>query len=86
MTDQATAVSLIRAMQPDPSKFVQRARGAVDMTFGQLAQYAGYKSAVEYIETARRMWWDWQSRYAGKCLLDTSYTAFLEAEKSMPCQ
>jgi len=80
----ADAVAHIRAQVGDTTKFRTRHRGYIDWKFGELAEYLGYAAALDY---ARRMriWYDYQQKYQG-CLLDTTFEAFLEAEKSLTLQ
>lgn len=72
------AISIIKAMRPDTTKFQVRRRGYVDWKFGELAAYLGYQGAVDYVASVRR-WIDFD-KYE-ESLLITSHTAFLEAEK-----
>ncbi len=74
----ADAVATIKSMQPDSSKFRVRRRGYVDWKFGELSAYLGYQVAVDYAESVRR-WVDFD-KYQD-CLLITTYSAFLEAER-----
>lgn len=75
MTTAQDAIEQIRAMQPDPSRFIQTQRGFVDWKFSQVAAYLGYERAREYAETVRR-WHDYEGKYKG-CLLDITYQDFL---------
>ncbi len=72
------ATAQIRAMRPDPSKFIQSRRGYVDWRFSQVAAYLGFEAAKEYAETMRR-WHDYESKYQGQCILDMTFTDFLNA-------
>lgn len=80
MLSSAAAVAYIKAQIGDNSKFKVRNRGFVDWKFGELAEHKGYIEAVRFIESVRR-WHDYDEKYKGECLLDKTYTAFLEAEK-----
>ena len=63
-------------------KFQIRQRGYVDFKFGELAEYLGYRSALDYVTRMRTMWHDYEKKYQGQCLLDTTYTDFLNASNS----
>lgn len=78
------ALYYIKSQYGDTAKFKIRLRGFVDWKFGELSEYLGYEKAREYAESMRR-WWDYGAKYQG-CLLDTSYAAFLEAEKEFSQQ
>lgn len=75
------AVDTIKAFQPDRNAWQVRLRGYVDWKFSELARYRGYPAAREYAESMRR-WVNFASKYQD-CLLNTTYTAFLEAEKNI---
>lgn len=78
-------VSTIKAFTPDPTKWRRIGRGYIDWKFGQVAEYLGYQGAVDYVATMRR-WHDFDKNYT-ECLLNTSFTAFQEAQKEqIPCQ
>lgn len=77
------AVATIKSMQPDLAKFQVRRRGYVDWKFSELSAYLGYQGAVDYAESVRR-WVDFD-KYK-ECLLITTYTAFLEAERQTTAQ
>ena len=80
--DPAAAVAHIKACKPNSLKFIIRSRGTVDWKFGELAEYIGYEAARAEVEHKRRMWYDWEEKYSD-CLLNTTYTAFLEAEQQL---
>lgn len=80
MTTARQALDHIRAMQPDPSKFIRWGRGFVDWKFSQVAAYLGYAKAREYAEAMRR-WHDYHSKYEG-CPLDRTFQDFLCAEET----
>lgn len=81
MTD---AIAHIRALQPDPAKFIRWGRGFVDWKFSQVAAYLGYHAARDYAERMRR-WHDYRTKYQG-CTLDKTFQDFLEAETSITHQ
>lgn len=74
----ADPVAIIKAFQPDPTKFRRQGRGYIDWRFGQVAEYLGYEGALAYVESMKR-WHDFERNYS-QCLLHTSYQAFLEAQ------
>lgn len=78
MTTASEALATIRALQPDPTKFIRYGRGFVDWKFSQVAAYLGYTQAREYAEAMRR-WHDYRSKYQGSTL-DRTYQDFLTAE------
>lgn len=80
MTPAPEAIARIRAMQPDPRRFIQHGRGFVDWKFSQVCAYLGYEKGREYAESMRR-WCDYPTRYEG-CNLDKSFQDFLDAENS----
>lgn len=77
-------VAIITAFTPDPTKWRRVGRGYVDWKFGQVAEYLGYQAAVDYVNTMRR-WHDFEAKYQD-CTLNTTYTAFCEAQKEITCQ
>ncbi len=77
----AEAVAHIRAQTGDTSKFKTRQRGYVDWKFGEVAEYLGFTRAEQYAISVRNRF-DFQANYS-ECLLETTYTAFLEAEKQL---
>lgn len=78
MTDSATAVATIKAYKPDRTAWQVRAGGYVGWNFGELARYLGYPAARQYAESVRL-----RVDYAKyqDTLLNTTFSAFLEAEK-----
>jgi len=79
MQSMESPVQIIKAFQPDPTKFRQQGRGYVDWRFGQVAEYLGYQGALEYVNTMRR-WWNFATQYQD-CTLNQTFIAFQEAEK-----
>lgn len=77
------AITHIRQQTGDPYKFQIRQRGFVDFKFGELAEYLGYQGAVDYVTRMRTMWHDYEKKYQGQCLLDTTYTDFLNASNTI---
>lgn len=78
-TDPATTVATIKAFEPDASAWQSRVGGYVGWKFSELARYKGYAFARDYAERMRH-WVDFERKHQG-CLLNTTFSAFLEAEK-----
>lgn len=78
MRPATEAAAQIRAMQPDPTKFIRVGRGYVDWKFSQVAAYLGFEGARAYAESMRG-WHDYERKYKG-CLLDSTYADFIQAE------
>lgn len=78
----AEAISHIKMQTGDAKKFQIRQRGYVDWKFGELAEYMGYSAALDYVTLMRSKWYDYETKYQGQCLLDTTYTDFLNAHSS----
>jgi hypothetical protein len=74
----ADAVAHIKSQTGDPSKFKLLRQGFIDWKFGELAEHLGFDHARRYAESAIR----WADGKAAGSTLETSYKAFLEAEKS----
>lgn len=74
------AVNYIKSQYGDPKRWKVRQRGFIDWKFGELAEYKGFQAAVAYAESVR-LWYDFE-KY-NNCLLEQTYAAFLEAEKTI---
>ena len=74
-------VHRIKSYTGNPERFIPQGRGFVDWRFGQVAEYLGFERAQAYAESMRR-WYNFESHYTD-CLLNTTYEAFLEAEKEL---
>lgn len=82
MTEKQIALERIRAMQPDPARFIQWGRGFVDWKFSQVCAYLGYEKGRAYAEAMRR-WHDYHTKYRD-CNLDKSFQDYLDAEQQHP--
>lgn len=81
MTTTHSALDTIRAMQPDPAKFIQRGRGYVDWKFSEVCACIGYEKGRAYAEAMRR-WHDYDKKYRD-CPLDRTFQDFLEEEEKL---
>lgn len=72
----AEAVAAIRAMQPGPRP-ANYLDGYCALKFSDLAAWKGYEAAVRETEFIIRR------EVCPGCILETSYLAFLEAEKNL---
>ncbi len=75
MTVTPEIIAKIKNTQHNADKFVQRPRGFVDWSFSELCAYKGYEPAVDYVNGMRR-WYNYETQYQGKCLLDITYSSF----------
>lgn len=79
---QKTEIDFIKNTKHNPDKFIQRGRGYVDWSFLEVCEYLGYAGALDYVGSMHR-WYNYETKYAGKCLLDISHKNFIQHAQSI---
>lgn len=54
----------------------------MDWSFLEVCEYLGYAGALDYVGSMHR-WYNYETKYAGKCLLDISHKNFIQHAQSI---